>query len=97
MNDLIRRQAAIEIARQEIDSGTYTDITWKLEALPSVEPKKGEWLSHPTEREWDVCSHCGTGVHRREYGLNENGTEWVSEMSYMFCPWCGADMRGEQK
>lgn len=37
MSDLINRQDAIEIARQEIDGGTYTDIAWKLEALPTAQ------------------------------------------------------------
>lgn len=58
--------------------------------------RRGRWLTHPdmSFREWDVCSVCGTGCKRREYGMNEDGTEWVTEYSYHFCPNCGADMKG---
>ena len=64
---------------------------------PTVEPerKKGKWIPHPNKefREWDVCTACGTGCKRREYGKNPNGTEYVTQYNYPFCPNCGADMR----
>ena len=47
------------------------------------QPKKGKWLPHPHDPQWDVCSACGIGVHRRV------GDD---EYSYCFCPWCGAKM-----
>lgn len=70
--------------------GRKDDIVF--EEITAPERMTTEWIPHPTEREWDVCGHCGIGVRRREYGLNEDGKEWVSEVSYMFCPWCGARM-----
>ena len=39
MDDLISRQAAIEIAENELDGGTFYDIPMKLKYLPSVEPE----------------------------------------------------------
>jgi len=61
-----------------------------------VEPvKRGRWEPHPSEREWDICSYCHLGTKRREYGLNDDGTEWVTEQSYTHCPWCGAKMENE--
>ena len=57
--------------------------------------RHGEWQKHPTEREWDVCSCCGIGTKRREYGLNPDGSEWVTEYSYHYCPNCGAKMEIE--
>lgn len=47
------------------------------------------WEKHPHEREWDVCSNCHIGVKRREYGWLKDDP-WVSEVSYQYCPWCGA-------
>lgn len=48
------------------------------------------WKKHPTDREWDVCSNCGVGVKRREYGWLKDEQQWVSEEGYQYCPWCGA-------
>ena len=66
--------------------------------MDGIEPKKkkGRWLLNPFDRAWDMCSECGTGTKRREYGTNPNGTEWVTEYSYPYCPWCCVKM-GEQK
>ncbi len=60
-----------------------------IEALE--ERKEGKWIPHPGYREWDVCSACGIGCKRREYG-EQDGHEWMTEHSYQFCPWCGAKM-----
>lgn len=53
--------------------------------------KKGRWMPHPTEREWDVCSVCGIGCKRREYEM-QLGQEREHEFSYQYCPNCGAKM-----
>ena len=69
-----------------------------LEQLPSAEPerKKGKWLPHPGDEDWDVCSVCGTGCKRRERGISQY-IPWVTEYNYQFCPNCGAEMmRGEE-
>lgn len=54
---------------------------------------RGEWLPHPNNKEWDICSACGTGCKRREFGIHANGDKWVTEYNFPFCPNCGADMR----
>ena len=68
------------------------------EALRSADRPQGEWRRHPIHdyRAWDVCTACGIGCRRRHYGFNEDGTEWVEEESYSYCPWCGAKMDGER-
>lgn len=63
---------------------------WNKRAEP--ERKHGEWLPHPHEREWDVCSVCGTGCKRREFEM-QFGQERFTEYGYQYCPHCGADMR----
>ena len=67
-----------------------------LPAVDAVEVRHGEWLFHPCKlcREIDICSACGTGVHRRAYGLNQNRAEYVTEWEYKYCPHCGAQMMG---
>ena len=37
MTDLISRQAAIDAAKEELDSGTFYDIPSKIESLPSAQ------------------------------------------------------------
>ena len=62
-------------------------------AKPTIEERKrGKWVPHPNRefREWDVCTACGVGCKRREYGKELNGLEWVTEYNYQFCPNCGS-------
>ena len=59
----------------------------------TVDPvKHGYWSLNPYNREWDVCSVCRIGTKRREYGINPDGSEYVTEYSYRYCPNCGAKM-----
>ena len=57
-----------------------------------AERKTGKWIPHPSDRTRDVCSSCRLGCQRRSYGINPDGTEYVEEVSYQYCPWCGAKM-----
>lgn len=65
-----------------------------VKQAPSAEPerKKGEWIPHPEDREWDVCSVCGTGCKRREYEIQSNKVKLITEFGYEYCPRCGAKM-----
>lgn len=58
--------------------------------------RHGHWSLNPHNREWDVCSACGIGTKRREYGINPDGNEYVTEESYRYCPNCGAKMDGKE-
>ena len=102
MDDLISRQAAIKAIDDLPNcyngfSDTYDKacIIGVLEELPTVDPvKHGKWLPHPTEPDWDVCSVCGIGTHRRfHYNDGVYGGYDVEE-SFMYCPNCGARMDG---
>lgn len=59
--------------------------------------KIGVWIQNPKYREWDYCSICKIGTKRRTYGEYYNGTEWVHEDSYLYCPWCGAELKNGDK
>lgn len=74
---------------------TYSnlDICSRINSAPTVDPvKHGYWSLNPYNREWDVCSACRTGTKRREYGINPDGNEYMTEYSYRYCPNCGAKM-----
>ena len=60
--------------------------------VDAVPVKHGKWNPHPFEKEWDVCSSCGTGCKRREREFNHLGQKSVTEYNYQYCPWCGAKM-----
>lgn len=84
--------------------GTIEQLRWErdialgqLEGLGyglGEEPRTARWERHPVKknREWDVCSACKIGTKRREYGTNPDGTEYVTEYSYSYCPYCGRKM-----
>ena len=103
MSDLIKRQDAIDAALTFLveycgaafDEDMQKMLCERLDALPSVEVperKTGEWLPHPGEREWDVCSVCGIGCKWREYEM-QYGMERETEYNYPYCPHCGAEMK----
>ena len=58
-----------------------------LKAVPSADRPRGEWRE---ERNWrnasfySVCSECGYFDDERD-----------DLTAYNYCPYCGADMRGE--
>lgn len=101
--DTISRQAAIdalfdwemtydwdEHCREEDPKPAYivspSDV---IEQLPSAQPQriKGRWVRKESDLSWWYeCSKCGESPLYDPY---EN------EVRTPFCPWCGADMRGE--
>lgn len=96
VDDLIRRQAAIDaiektygsIAYQE-DGFTRSDAIDILKSLPSAQTKRnpGKWIEHHEPYTWMgytywTCSECGFGEDDNKVRSN-------------YCPNCGADMRGE--
>ena len=111
-DDVISRQDALKaicfleakndkanVFSDDFDNISRTKSMIAINNLPSAQPmrKKGQWIPHPNKefRETDICTACGMGTKRREYGITD-GHEWMREWGYHFCPWCGADMRGEQ-
>jgi len=58
-----------------------------VDGMSTVEPKRGEWI-HAVNKDFRTCSVC-----RIAMGMIEG-----EELSrFKFCPFCGADMRKEEK
>ena len=105
MDELISKKKALDaIDGIRLKNGLYSkerlratgDARNAIQALPSVWKRKtGIWKKHPNAsfHEWDVCSVCGVGCKRREYGRNPDGTVYIDEYSYSYCPNCGAEMK----
>lgn len=49
---------------------------------PYEERPKGKWIEHSTYKGVLICSHCNHG-------------ETQAYDTFKFCPYCGADMRGD--
>lgn len=91
MEDLISRQAAIDEIRK---CRFVVDAIEKIRGLPSAQPKTGKWIKltgmmPPEFHGHHCCSECGRFANMEPpFGNREDLSN--------FCPYCGADMRGEQ-
>lgn len=101
MSDTISREKAIATVFRMHDSCDTYDITdyrdmmvEALKVLPSAQPerKKGKWIIFDTL--YGDEAHCWE-CHRSLY-VNEPGNGLPDVKELHFCPFCGADMRGEQ-
>lgn len=71
------------LLKQKRLSKNYTVAA--LDEMPTIEPdpKKGEWIKQNPTVDTEECSECGYNIIDEEFET-------------LFCPWCGAEMRGEQ-
>ena len=110
MSDLISRQAAIDAVKKNTFRLTFAEeqnceghVAWSAEAvysdvmegalleLPSAQPEqqKGKWIAQ--KGGGYRCSEC------KHYALDERDGNFIYvSAKTKFCPYCGADMRGEQ-
>ena len=83
-NDYIKREDAKDIIRGTLSIDTDADkdyVCSLIDAIPPVEPKRGEWMVCEDDAHFVYCSACGD----------------ISDWKYKHCPTCGADMRGENE
>lgn len=93
-DDTIRRQSAIDAVEKESQvDGAYGYMDTKsivdlLMDLPSAE-KRGRWVKldiHPHLAD-HKCTACGESTYV---------PTCMGKPIYLFCPWCGARMEGEE-
>ena len=81
-----------------VEAGHDSDYEKRPDDCPLIElsdaVKHGKWLPHPTEPDWDVCSVCGIGTHRRFHYDDAVYGRYDVEESFIYCPHCGAKMDG---
>ena len=90
VSDLIRREDAIKaVENNSYGMGSRASVK-AIKALPSAEPKTGEWIGKNGAFNRRKCFVCG------EYALYEfvNVGSYKEKLSN-FCPNCGARMIGE--
>lgn len=92
--DMIDEQPTVNVCPYWDNESDYCALNKPSDAEPV---RHGHWSPNPHNRAWDVCSACGIGTKRREYGINPDGTEYVTEYSYRYCPNCGAKMDEKRK
>ena len=90
MNDLISRQAAIDVIKaiSNLDEKAKGGIISTLLLLDSAQPerKTGRWVKKSTEWRYE-CSECGSRPPK---------SEWVSgRYLSRYCPYCGARMEND--
>lgn len=95
MDDLISRQAAIDLLKKWSDGYSYIEVETNsaikaFEEMPSAQPerKKGRWLLDNNcyyEIRY-MCSECKLPFHVETI---------MMKPSWRFCPNCGAIMDGE--
>ena len=94
MSDLISKQKLLDTIKPMVgmwDEGAfwidYRRVIDIIEDFPNAEPerKTGEWIDGMpyVNSHWKVCSEC-----------HESAPDSCG--GYNFCPYCGADMRGDR-
>lgn len=99
MNDLISRQAALDIIDSEL-TGWLTDderlhlegVGTGIQCLPTIDPvKRGKWIDNKVAFHL-VCSECGCTVRMDKGQVFDR-----FEDEYNYCPNCGAKNGGEDE
>lgn len=90
MNDLISRQAAIDLLLAE---GMITAAIY-MERVPFAQPehKKGKWIQ--INEKLGKCSCCGN--IQTTNGSDRTGRARILTAIYKYCPNCGARMEGAE-
>ena len=106
MDDLISREAAIDVARKcsvkEVTPAymliNKAEVMTELMMLPSIQPDGGTWIKmSDADGDYYVCDQCGEELPRYTAKSPTWDIPYPTKYSIdktNFCPNCGAEMRG---
>ena len=88
--------------KNDIEADYYCEIADTITDLPEyiiddeaadVQPvKRGKWVQ--IGKQSAKCTECG-GVLKSN-GIDKTGKAYIFNAVYHYCPFCGADMRGDE-
>lgn len=78
MDDLISRWVAIDVAKEELDNGTFYDIPSKIESLPSAQPE----VLDTNVGKWIPCDKGKPDPYRRVL-MTERRPDWNGKEYYI--------------
>ena len=89
MEEWIKKSDAMDAVMwgNGLDGSVVDDICEKIEALPSVDRPRGEWIDMG---DFEQCSVC-KGTHLKEFQSYYGKVTWIKTP---YCPSCGARMKG---
>ena len=93
-NDLISRQAAIDIAKEftitldgyEMNNQAVMNYCAEIMQLPPIQPKRGKWIKNEATWTGYTCSVCGNVPYMQTC---------MGKPIYDYCPFCGSYNGGE--
>lgn len=102
MDDLINRQDGImhfvkASKNYECRMFSLAEVTHELWEIPSAQ-RKGKWIHQGVSKSYRfTCSVCGQTAYYVSGSCASTKNKVMNVCKYNFCPWCGADMRGEEE
>ena len=94
MSDLIKREDAIDVVKKNhyrLEGHGLTEelLIEQINAIPSADRPRGEWIDMG---DFEQCSVC-KGTHLKEFQSYYGKATWIKTP---YCPSCGARMKGAE-